>query len=379
VDKALFQPEFPGQLVELDAKTSAFVPASLPIADWTFPANLWPTLVSARTALGKLDGMAHLLPDPDLLLHPLQRREALRSSSLEGTFATPQDLLLFELDQNRRSDVPGTADAWREVFNYTRALQLEKDADRPIGLHLIRQLHSILMKGVRGNAASPGAFRKTQVYVGATRRFVPPPPTHLQPCLDALEQYLALPNDDLDPLVRCYLVHYQLEAIHPFLDGNGRVGRLLLAVMTRHACGLGKAWLYMSAFFDRHKDEYIDRLFRVSSHGDWAGWLAFCLVGTTEQANDTIARCQALLNLQQTFMRRLQKTKGSIRLREIVEGLFKSPLVRIVDVQKALGVTYPTARADIDRLVDAKILREVRGEPVKTFFAPAVFDIAFGE
>jgi Fic family protein len=231
---------------------------------------------------------------------------------------------------------------------------------------------------VRGNAASPGAFRTTQVYVGADRRFVPPPPQHVQPCLDALQSYLAAQDPGIDPLLRCYLVHYQFEAIHPFLDGNGRVGRLLLAVMTKHSCELNKSWLYMSAFFDHHKDEYIDRLFRVSSHGDWEGWLEFCLIGTAEQAKDTITRCEALLSLRSKFMDRLPK-KGSIRLRPIVEDLFNSPFVRVVDVQKRQNVTYPTAKADIDRLVDATILRELKDEAVKTFFAPEVLHIAFDE
>jgi Fic family protein len=323
--------------------------------------------------------MAYLLPDPDLFLRPLQRREALRSSSLEGTFATPQELLLFELDQNRESEDPGVADAWREVFNYTRALRLEQDVDQPIGLHLIRQLHEVLMSRVRGGAASPGAFRTTQVYVGADRRFVPPPPEHVQSCLDALQGYLASLDQTIDPLLRCYLVHYQFEAIHPFLDGNGRVGRLLLAVMTKRSCELSKSWLYMSAFFDRHKDEYIDRLFRISTHGDWDGWLEFCLIGTAEQAKDTISRCEALLLLQSKFMDRLQATKGNIRLRQIVERLFTSPIVRVVDVQKKLDVTYPTAKADIDRLVEAGILRDLETESVKTFYAPEVFAIAFGD
>ena len=354
-----------------------FVPASLPPRDWMFPQRLWPRLVDARAALAKLDGMAFVLPDPDLLLQPLQRREALRSSSLEGTFATPQELLLFELDQSRGAETPAAADAWREVFNYTRALRVEQDRDQPLGLHLIRELHQLLMTGVRGYRSSPGAFRTTQVYVGATRRFVPPPPTHLQPCLDALQAYLDASDGSLDPLVRSYLVHYQFEAIHPFLDGNGRVGRLLLAVMTKHSCNLHKAWLYMSAFFDRHKDEYIDRLFRISTHGDWDGWIEFCLQGTVEQSIDTVSRCGALLALQKEFTARLQRTKGSVRLQRIVDDLFQSPVVRVVDLQRSLAVTYPTAKADVDRLVAAKVLQELANEPLKTFYAPEVLDIAF--
>jgi Fic family protein len=376
VDKNLFQASFPGALVDVDQKSSAFIPDPLPPKGWTFPSESWPLLVEARAALSKLDGMAYLLPDPDLFLQPLQRREALRSSSLEGTFATPQELLLFELDQNREADEPKTADAWREVFNYTRALRLEQEADQPIGLHLIRQLHDILMRGVRGYKASPGAFRTTQVYIGTDRRFVPPPPQHVQPCLDDLQKFLTGPTGVPDPLLSCYLVHYQFEAIHPFVDGNGRVGRLLLAVMTKHSCGLAKSWLYMSAFFDSHKDEYIDRLFRVSTHGDWNGWLEFCLRGTVEQANDTVSRCEALLKLKATFVDRLQ-AKGSMRLVRIVDGLFKSPMVRVVDAQKMLDVTYPTAKADIDRLVEAGILRELPEQSVRTFYAPEVMDIAF--
>ncbi len=377
MDKNLFQTDIPGVLIDADSKSCAFVPDPLPPKGWTFSSQSWPLLVEARAALGKLDGMAYLLPDPDLFLQPLQRREALRSSSLEGTFATPQELLLFELDQNRGADEPKTADAWREVFNYTRALRLEQQIDQPIGLHLIRQLHDVLMRGVRGYKASPGAFRTTQVYIGSDRRFVPPPPAHVQPCLEDLQRFLAAPTGVPDPLLVCYLVHYQFEAIHPFVDGNGRVGRLLLAVMTKHSCGLAKSWLYMSAFFDSHKDEYIDRLFRVSTQGDWNGWLEFCLRGTVEQANDTISRCEALLKLKTAFMDRLQG-KGSMRLARIVDGLFKSPMVRVADAQRALDVTYPTAKADFERLVEAGILKELEGESVRTFYAPELLDIAFG-
>ncbi len=234
------------------------------------------------------------------------------------------------------------------------------------------------MEGVRGAEQSPGAFRSGQVHIGHDRRFVPPPPTHVRSCLDELQQYLSAQDTLNEPLVRCYLVHYQFETIHPFLDGNGRVGRLLLAIMIRDFCRLAGPWLYMSAYFDRHRDEYIDRLFAVSTQSAWENWIEFCLYGTREQAKDTLCRCEALLRVRDGFQRRLPP-KGSVRLAQLVEGLFYSPLVRIADVQRRMQITYPTAKADVERLVEVGILEELPGENPRTFVAREVYNVAFSE
>jgi Fic family protein len=196
--------------------------------------------------------------------------------------------------------------------------------------------------------------------------------------LDAFEKYLHAASP-FDPLVDCFLNHYQFETIHPFMDGNGRVGRLLLAVMIQHRCSLSKTWLYLSEFFERNRDEYCQRLFNVSADGDWEGWIEFCLKGTIEQANATVQRCDKLRAIREKFMQKLTEVGGSVRLNQIVETLFHSPFVRVADMAKQLQVTYPTAKADIDRLVKARMLRPLKNATQKTFYAPEVYEAAYAD
>jgi len=380
VDIAKFKVSKRGRLIEIGGLAGewAFVPDPLPPQD-KFPDKLWPFLVEAREALGRLDGIGRTLPDPLLLLRPLQDREALRSSSLEGTYATPEELLLYEMAPRRPTSERDRANDWREVSNYGAALRegCSQLDSLPICLRVIRSLHKVLLKDVRGRNKSPGEFRKCQVYIGSERRYVPPPPTELGDSLDAFEKHLHTQDPRYDPLARCYLVHYQFEAIHPFIDGNGRVGRLLLALMTYKWCNLAMPWLYMSAFFERYKDEYTDRLFRVSTEGAWAEWLEFCLRGTIEQANDSIRRCELLQNIRKKYHKLMQGS--SKRDHAIVEGLFRRPIVTIPSMRRAHHVTYPTASADVRRLVGLGILVELAGRHPKTFYARDIFHIAYDE
>lgn len=198
-------------------------------------------------------------------------------------------------------------------------------------------------------------------------------------CLESLEKYFHRKDCRYDPLVNCFLIHYQFETIHPFNDGNGRVGRLLLAIMLKHCCDLSKPWLYMSEYFEKQREEYMNRLFDVSALADWEGWIEFCLRGTVLQATDTIRRCDLLLKIKEDFTRRIAAVGGSVRLTQIVEGIFYSPFVRIADLPRRLGVTYPTAKADVDRLVQAGILKELESTSPKTFYAPEVFNVAYEE
>jgi Fic family protein len=183
----------------------------------------------------------------------------------------------------------------------------------PLSLRLIRELHKILLTGVRGREKAPGAFRRVQVAIGATRQFVPSPRDRLMPCLDALEKYLHVKHSSYDPLVDCFLVHYQFLTIHPFMDGNGRVGRLLLALMLHRCCGLSKPWLYLSEYCDKHRDEYMERLFKVSTESAWDEWIEFCLRGARTQAEETIVRCQRLLKIREDFMDRIENVGGCPR------------------------------------------------------------------
>ncbi len=196
------------------------------------------------------------------------------------------------------------------------------------------------------------------------------------PALDSFEKYMNQSND-YDPLVRAYVVHYQFEAIHPFLDGNGRVGRVLLALATYKWCEHATPWLYMSAFFDKYKDEYIDKLFGVSTKGDWHSWIEFCLRGTIEQANDSIKRCMQLREVKADYQCRL--STGSVRLMSIIDDLFDSPFVEVADLARRRRVSYPTAKSDIERLVQAGVLRELPNLRVKTYYSPRIFRIAYSD
>jgi Fic family protein len=373
----------PGRLIRIPrdpitGNENAFVPHPLP-PTWGFPDELWPVLTEAEHQLGILEGIGRILPNPGILLRPLEDREAIKSSRLEGTYVTATEFLVYEMQPKSSKSHDDPANYQREVFNYRLALQEGMNSDLPLSLRLIRDLHKTLLTGVRGRDRTPGTFRVSQVAIGSNHRFVPPPPENVPQCLDPFEKYLHTKNSKYQRLVDCFLVHYQFETIHPFSDGNGRVGRLLLAMMLKQQCGLSKPWLYLSEYFEKHHDEYSQKLFNVSATGDWKGWVSFCLNGTVTQAKETIQRCERLLHAREDFTRRITKVGGSARLHQIVEGVFQSPFVRIVDLAKHLGVTYPTAKADVDRLVKAGILSELKSITPKTYYAPEVFNVAYAE
>ena len=359
--------------------THAFVPRPLP-TDFSWPLDLWPLLSDAENELARLDGTGKALTDPELLLTPLQEREALKSSSLEGTYTDPQGQMLFKLSPEEPTSESDPKNAYREVFNYARALRQGESLldELPLSEKLIRRLHFTLMDGVRGQNKRPGEIRNRQVHIGNPPRFVPPPADQIPGLLHNLGHYLNLEEPaGLRPLARAFIAHYQFETIHPFLDGNGRVGRLLLALSIKEWEGLAKQWLYMSAFFDANKDDYISHLYRVSTHGDWRGWLEFCLRGVIEQAKDAIRRCEALLELQVNFRQRIQSIKGSNRLGAIVDQLFSNSVLQIPRVAEAFDVTYHTARRDVEKLVKLEILSETELGGVRTFLAPEILRITY--
>lgn len=374
----LFSSGSPGKLIPVKGTataTHAFYPSALP-PRWEWPAELWPLLMEANTALARLDGVGKHLPSPTLLLRPLQTREAVRSSSLEGTYTDPQQQALFELEPSFPESADDPVNAQREVFNYARALRLRRDGRErlPLSLRLIRELHAVLMDGVRGSDRNPGTFRTLQNQIGRPARFVPPPPERLAEALDAFEKYLHA-DHRFDPLVEAFLVHYQFEAIHPFMDGNGRVGRLLLSILIEEWCELSDQWLYMSAYFDANRDEYIDSLFRVSSDGEWSDWIAFCLRGVVVQAADTQRRCERLLELHRDFHERVRRTKANVRLAAIVDDLFETPVARVARVASRHHVTYPTARSDLARLERMGILTRIERAPQISYFCKPIFDV----
>lgn len=357
----------------------AFVPHPLP-PDWTWPEELWPVLLEAHKALASLDGTGKHLPNPELILRPLQKREAQKSSSLEGTYTDPQQQVLFELDPRFPASRDDPANAQREVFNYTRALRLRRNSaeDLPVSLRLIKNLHGVLMDGVRGAEKNPGEFRKLQNQIGRPARYVPPPANHLPQALDRFEKYLHAPKK-FDPLVETFIAHYQFEAIHPFMDGNGRVGRLLLAILVAEWCGLSNQWLYMSDYFDANKDEYIDRLFQVSSEAKWKDWIAFCLEGVVEQARDSARRYDRLIDLNRDFHARVASSGGSVRLSAIVDALFEVPVAVVTRVAEAQGVTYPTARSDLRKLDQLGILTRLEEAKQISYFCEPIFQVIYSD
>lgn len=365
-----------GELVRASGSGSqaifAFLPDPLP-PSWPWPESLWPLLLKAHTALASLDGTGKHLAKSDLLWGPLQSREAQLSSQLEGTVTEPHEQALFQAAPSYPESEDDPKNSQREVFNYRRALRIRVNSseENPLSLGLIREFHSVLMDGVRGSDQNPGQFRTTQNQIGRPARFVPPPPEFLTDTLQTFEVFLRHPAG-YDPLVNAFLAHYQFETIHPFADGNGRVGRLLLACTIKEWCGLAGQWLYMSAYFEAHKQAYMDLLLAVSTQGAWHEWIEFCLLGVVEQARDTERRCEQLLGLYRDFHERLSQAGGNTRLMRIVDELFDLPVVQVARAARDLGVSHPTARSDLKKLESLGILKPLTAPGLSniTYFCP---------
>ena len=357
----MFQNSPSGRLIRAVDGYWAFVPNPLPPQlDWDNP--LVSLISRADLALGTLSGLGEALPNPHLLIYPFIRREAVLSSRIEGTQSSLSDLLLFEATRvEKQRDV-------REVQNYVLAVEygLKRLSELPLSLRLIRELHGILMKGVRGERATPGEFRESQNWIGVPGSslndavFVPPPVTEMQENLGQLEKFLHA-DIDLPPLVELALIHYQFEAIHPFLDGNGRIGRLLITLFLCQRDILTKPLLYLSAFFERHHQEYYQYLLDVSQRGAWRQWIEFFLQAVVEQSGDAVKRARRLLDLhlnyyQISLERRLPPTAG-----QLVELIFMKPVLNARVAQEYLKVTFPAAQKAINALEEEGILAEITG------------------
>lgn len=374
MDITKFTSDSPGRIVPIqrDWGADAFVPDPLP-ANCVFPSRLWPLLSDTKVQIALLEGIGRTLPNPGVLLKPLTHRESIQSSRIEGTYTSPKELLLQDEPpptETRKQD-------WLEVYNYERALDYSLKSELPLSLRLLRDMHRILMTGVRGQEKTPGEFRNLQVIIGRNRRFIPPPPELVPQCLHDFELYLNTENTSFDPLIKCFLSHYQFESIHPFSDGNGRVGRLLLAVMLQRECRLTKPWLYLSDYFEQHRDDYCDLMFAVSARGNWETWMEFCLLAAKTQAEQTILRCERLQKVREDFIQRLKNAGGKLKLHTIVEYLFHSPFVRVTDIRDNLKINYKTAKSDLQRLCGIGILTEMEGESQMTFYCPEIYAVAY--
>jgi len=345
------------------------------------PEIAWtPTLVrvlsDADRLIGRLAGEAGRLPNPHLLIRPFVRREAVLSSRIEGTRATLGELLAAEagaaLDRSP-SDL-------KEVANYVAALEygVKRLRTLPLSLRLTRELHAKLMAGVRGDSATPGEFRRTQNWIGppgaalANATYVPPPPDTLMECMGAWEKFLH--DRSLPVLIQAALMHVQFEAIHPFLDGNGRVGRLLITLFMVEREVLPTPLLYLSAFFEANRAEYYDRLQGVHAHSEWAEWLAYFLNGVARQSEDALGRAERINALTSRW--RAKMAGASAVALKLVDVIAQNPYCTVRLVQQRLGVAFTTAQRAVDNLRSAGILRLVnQAKRDRIYCATALLDI----
>ncbi|MFP3869225.1 MAG: Fic family protein [Desulfobacteraceae bacterium] len=366
----LFRRSPSGSLLKVGRGETAywvFVPNPLP-PDLPLDKRLVRTLSDADRALGELAGLGRTMPNPHLLIAPFIRREAVLSSRIEGTQADLTDLYVYEAGQlplfPEVKPPPSEADV-KEVGNYVRAMEygLKRLDTLPVSLRLLKELHARLMEGVRGEHATPGEFRHSQNWIGPPgctlneAEFVPPPVPEMHEALDAFEKYLHADNA-YPPLVRLAFIHYQFEAIHPFLDGNGRIGRLAITLLLVNWDLLPLPLLYLSAFFEKHRRDYYDLLLAVSQQGAWPQWVEFFLRGVADQARDANQRAKRLQDLQEQWRARLLKGRASPVLLRLADSLFASPVLTIPQAQRFLEVTYRSAKQNVDKLVSLGILRQ---------------------
>ena len=366
----------PGKLIQLPGGPIAFVPNPLPPV-LAYEGKIPRLIEEANLALGYLRGSAQTLPNPHMLIRAFQQREALLSSRIEGTVADPQELLFADVKKQETMN-PSV----REVRNYVEALNtglklLEK---MPVSLRFIRELHKTLMHGVRGQEQRPGEFRDVPNYIGRpggfkSARYIPPPVPEMIPALDQFEKFIHS-ESDIPALVKLALIHYQFEAIHPFRDGNGRIGRLLLSLLLCDWKLLPKPLLYLSAYFDQHREAYFDHLLAVSQRGTWNDWIAFFLQGVAEQARDAVDRSKKLLDLRLQYQTKLQMAHASALTLKLVDCLFDLPAMTVPLAALRLHLTYPGAKRIVLKLVGAGILQpaDAKHHP-KLYLATGILEL----
>ncbi|WP_031407416.1 Fic family protein [Thiomonas sp. FB-Cd] len=351
----------------------AFIPTPLPpVPPLDLTGQRQKRLEAALLACGRLDGIAAMLPDPDLFLYTYVRREAVLSSQIEGTQSSLSDLLLFELE-----DVPGVPlDDVVEVSNYVVALEHGLTRLRggfPLSNRLIREVHEKLLARGRGADKQPGEFRRSQNWIGGTRPgnalFVPPPPNLVEACMAQLEVFLHADDDGLPTLVRAALAHVQFETIHPFLDGNGRVGRLLIALILFESNVLRQPLLYLSLFFKQHREEYYRLLGLVRTSGDWESWLDFFLDGVAQTAGQAVETAHRLLALFRDDAARVQDLgRAAASALRVFDALRARPLSSIGTIVERTGAAYPTVARAVESLETLGIVREVTGRKRERVF-----------
>lgn len=350
-----------GRVLRTPEGVHAFVPAPLPPA-LEYDSALTLALSRADAALAGLAGLGGLLPNPHLLITPYVRREAVLSSRIEGTRASLSDVLMDEAE----ADLPhGDAADLREVRNYVSALEfgVRRLKRLPLSLRLVRELHARLMRGVRGGHVTPGEFRRSQNWIGpagstpATATYVPPPPAEMQQALNAWETFINQ-RDQMPDLIQCALMHEHFEAIHPFLDGNGRVGRLLITLFLMERGRLPEPTLYLSAFIEQHRRDYYDLLLGVRTRCEWTAWFHYFLRGVEETAQDALVRARRLTALRERYRAALA---GKARALALLDQLYINPYITVARAERLLRVSNPTARNAVGLLQKQGLLKEVSG------------------
>lgn len=364
-----------GRIVKAGTGYEAFVPNPLPPAfEWN--NELVSALSRADHILGMLAREGAKLPNPHILIRPFVVREAVLSSKIEGTMASLSDVLSqdagIHVDQNQ-------ADL-QEVNNYIVALDygLKRLEDFPLSLRLIREMHGKLMQGVRGSHATPGEFRRSQNWIGApgstlsTAKYVPPPVDEMTKCLGSFEHFLH--DRSLPPLIHVALCHYHFEAIHPFVDGNGRIGRLLIILLLIERKLLPSPILYLSAFFERTRGDYYAQLYNVSSEGSWQEWFLYFLHGVTSQSTDVLSRAERINALQVEWQIKVGSSDGTTQ--DILKELARNPYCTAKKVAATLDVAFTTAQRGINKLEDLGILEQVsEGKRDRAYCASAILNI----
>lgn len=358
-----FSKASPGDLMPTPEGAVAFLPHGLP-PSLKITANLTRLIHEASLALGELKGAARLLPNPNLLIGPLSYREALLTSKIEGTVATAEALFLAEANPEHES----ISDDVEEVRNYVKAMEsgLRELETLPLSNRLIRNIHARLMQGVRGANKRPGEFRNIQNHIGVSgtsihdARYVPPPPKYVANLMHDFESYLHT-DSEYDPIIRLALTHYQFEAIHPFLDGNGRIGRLLITLLLCSWKVLDRPLLYMSTYFVRTEQEYRDLLLEVSVNGNWSGWLDYFVRGITMSAQDAVSRANDLIILKEQYAEAIRSRGKSMQALRLIEELMEHPWTTAAKTVHDLEVSPATANKLIDHLVEIGFLTEVSG------------------
>lgn len=359
-----FAPQAPGKLLAIGRGVYAFLPDPLPPRlEWSL--RLIALLDEARGALGELAGLLRQPPNPYLFIRPFIQKEAVLSSRIEGTQAGLLDVYALEA-QVPLFPSPELREDAQEVLNYIHALERGRELlqEIPLSLRLLKEVHAVLLRGVRGEGRAPGEFRRAQNWIGPPgssleeARYVPPPPGPMLEALDALERFWHS-DHGLPPLVEIALVHYQFEAIHPFLDGNGRIGRLLITLMLLERGLLPEPALYLSAYFERHRTLYYDLLLGVSQRGAWEDWLAFFLEGVRTEARDVAERARRLLDLWREWRERYGRKGGSAHILGLLDLLFERPVLTVPLVKDRLGITHAWANRLVQRLEEDGILTPV--------------------